>query len=617
MKHLSIFLTLALLLAACNSPAAMPSTAENVSSEEEITSSVPKTVEFSSASQSDAILFTWRMPILEKPSAEQVASVEFWKNDEYLANLIKDYPDNFHYGDLLSDSGDIYFPISRRLRRWGILGEFGDSDAYLSFIKNEDGHYYHELNLDEYMLLAKLMYGGENTGVGPSEYLPSLSEWFDYKNNNVLLRFSYDAQHKYLGDLTITKITPLADNGVDAVQLSVEDRSNNNITIINKIITLDLFWDEQIGYVPQKIISELPDNPVTIQGDVKTFPLLWNDTANEDYYTTSNMNFFGLENIITIGDMAYRFHTDGGTLTADTLNLETMVQQADQVVYQFDSENITGFRNGRNGLIIRTNTAVYLFDDSLRVKERRPWPEKLLTNLPEKAALILSDDISLAAYVIKDGVYLCEIAENAEPKLLQKHPEPESDNVVDYKFMYPICFIGNGNDRLFTGVEMWERAAAYFRIIDTKGNTLDEIPLTATFEHSGGYYEYNQAGAIYYDPITRSEKARGNYYYDFEKGKLEQIDWLQVRYNSFQYQCLPHPEQPNLWYIYAPKEDYDEPRRPIFMQIDFKAGTLSEMPLVVTGAYVTMLAVNEDGKILFSYVCENESGFGVYHPALN
>lgn len=608
MKYLSIMLLFALLLAACESPAPIPipPSSENVSAED-IAPSSAAAIDSSSTSQAEvaasSLFSAWQPP--EKPRAELVASADFWAG-RYLYDIINGYPATYRFGDLMPDSSDIYGSVCSRLVRAGASERMPQTvDSY--------GIKYIELELDEYLLLVKHMYGGNNTGVEESANAPWLSNRIDRENKKILMNIYYDeAQEKRnSAQYVLTEIIPLADNGVDKVQLTVERRSENNFTITENILIYDLFWDDQVGYVPQEITPKPANNQIVIDGNVKTFPSLWGGSANEDSYTTANMNFGYIVKLVTVGETVYRFHLNESALSADILNLETMEQSTNQLIHHFDSEKINGLRNGKNGLLVNTDTAVYLLDDNLEIKKRKPWPKKLYEDKPEKSALILSDDISLVAYAKEDGIYLCEIKENAVPVLLQKHPAPESDNVVDYKFMYPICFAGN--NRLFAGVEMWERIA-YYRVIDLKGNTLDEIPLTVTGIFAGGYCEYNQAGAIYFDPLTQPERESANYYYDFENGRLEQADWLKVSYNDYMYQCLPNPRQSNLWYAYAPQESYGQPQNPIFMLMDFKAGALSQMPLAVTGANATMLAASGGGRILFSYTNANESGFGVYYP---
>lgn len=194
---------------------------------------------------------------------------------------------------------------------------------------------------------------------------------------------------------------------------------------------------------------------------------------------------------MAIGSSAYRFRTEGKSLLADTIDLTTLEQQQGVSILELEEE-IRGIFPQNDGVILYTDSTVVRLGKNLRELLRKPLPSAVQPENMVKP--IFRSDLSYMAFSLKDGLFLCELAADAQPQLLRKHWKGET--VVEYDYLYPLAFLGE--DRLYVAAEMWEASAGYYLIMDYAGNELKRLDYYTTGEISGGYHSYNQELAIYY-----------------------------------------------------------------------------------------------------------------------
>ena len=275
----------------------------------------------------------------------------------------------------------------------------------------------------------------------------------------------------------------------------------------------------------------------------------------------------------------------------------TLEQAIDQPIHNFNDEKIMGIFSGEGSVIIYTNAAAYILDKGLQIQDRKPLPSSI--PMQEAVELTFNRDISKVAYSLEDGIYLCDMAENAQPVLLQKHPQ--KDSIVEQEYLYPVRFLDS--DRLFVGVGMWECSAGYYLILDFDGNTREKVPFFVSGEHSGGYIFHNQAEVIHF--------YEGGSYYNFANEKLEPASWLAIQYGGLA-RCIADPSNPHIWYFSLPQGKWNNTEKTIFVLADTQKRTLTDLPFSVIGANATLLSADDDGNLLFMYAYKGEHSFGVY-----
>ena len=390
---------------------------------------------------------------------------------------------------------------------------------------------------------------------------------------------------------TVQSIEP--HGGVDNVTLTMLFSINPQEPY--RIITYELFWDEWAGYLPKAVSWEYtPTNRTSVEGDAELFPMLWGKKAIPDY-DGAHMLEYNKSHMTAIGSTVYRFAPDGNSLFADTIDLKTLEQRKKVPVCQMDSA-VRGVLPRNDGIILYTDGTVVRLGKDLREQIRKQIPEavkqKDITNT------LFQSDLDYMAFSTQDGLYLCELTDGAQPRLLREHRKGET--IVDGDYLYPLEFLDG--DRLYVAAGMWEASAGYYLILDYQGNELERLDYYTSGMISGGFHSNNAEWAIYY-------QNENTYAYNFVTGAKQEASWLEYQYGG---QCsdLSDPARPSRWYISIPS-DFREPERTDFMLADFDSKTLTRLPLIVHGGMGYILAVSEARQILFVYSYRGEGNFGV------
>ncbi len=533
------------------------------------------------------------------PSIEgELLDESYWRTRE-LPLTIHGMQPNFKRGEIAFTHNGPYLYIPSRLAQDGVLKRYIVGKSVV-------------MPLEDYTYYVEKFFGPENASLLTEKTFDErdvYNEAVDWENGTITLElpYAYDIESNtlniaelgfFVDDWKFTEIAQYTQDERITFRIEVERYEDATLQELFRIETFVLYWDDEVGFIVESSSWRWNEtNQVRVAGEVTRFDTLWGATAEGISPTNFTMPFGG--GLYARNHQVYRFHATKTVLTTDIYNFETAAQALGKVVWDF-KEPITGVREAVNGLIVRTNAAVYRLDGAFQVVERKPWPAKLLTDLTEYSSIVLNGDLTYAAYDNKTGIYLCPMTEDATPTLLQAHPTLATDSPLDSYSLYPIRFIGQ--EELLCGAQGYETISSFYRILDAAGNTLKELRMVTTGIFAGGYLEHNNKIAVFFGQRSDlGEERDSNYYYRYDTGTLYRADWLTLRYNDYEGQCIPDPNNPYVWYF-----------GPQLLRVDFENKTVTQLPVSVEGAPARLLAVCDTGELLFSYNYKNEQGFCVY-----
>jgi hypothetical protein len=554
--------------------------------------------------------------IPDKPTPDQISDPAYWLNN-YLPLTVHGFQPDYQRSNGLSDSSAYNGPYLF-ISTW--LAATGQLPVYLT----TEGRAV--MPLDDFFYYSKLFFGEAS----PDETLQSDSAFdgrIDWENRTIELvifehynsaRDSFDMRsfRWFMDYWKFTEITPYTEDGTEKVKIEIEDYESREFSELNRLETYVLYWNDEVGYIVESSSWRWPDtNQVSFEGDVALLDTLWGIVP--DHHENMPMPIGSVEYLsstMTVDTMHYRPRMDGSKLVTDSFDLTTGEQASGEFIYDFGDERVLelGYEkairhyHSDDGFVVCTNKAAYFFDDSFELVIRKNWPAAIESELQKQDltfGFALNDDFSRVAYTLGqgNGVYLCAMEKDAAPILLQENIPFNTTIMGDYESPYPIRFLGR--DSLFVGVGMWERTGK-FHITDMQGNITTELPFAASGLIGGGNLVLNGTGAII-SPMTEET----DYYFSFENNALEPAGWLDDRIMSGANACVPDANNPYVWYV---SNTYYEEGRTVFVKLDFESKAATLLPFAVIGSDATLLAVGEDGRMLFTYAYKNEKGFGVF-----
>lgn len=581
---LATTMAVAMLLTACGTPRTAESSSESAP-EASVSASESRSEPISTAEPSP---YSWTPP--EKPGAETLSDMAYW--DQQFRYIYTAYPDMFAW-DGSDEAGGRIAPL---LNRDGILEQLPVSDgSSLEGDTPRDGERFAVLTAEEYKALLGLYYGPRAAAAA------NLDSILDADGNILLSDLSFNINPTQNDSYELAHVTQL-DQAMERIALVVNHydwiqgynyetgepfEEHYELSAEHQYI---LRWDGVVGYVAEEISwAFVPTDRVRINGDVRTFDLLWDQSgevvANRTFYETLWVN----------GDDVYRFSIRDKAVLYDHINLATLEQSAGQTLYAFEVAPDRLWQL-QNSIAVMSDGMLYEFDGTLQLQRQVPYPEAM----PANGAALLNDALTQATFCKDNSLYLLDLVPRAEPRLLYTHEHGE--DVVEFEDIYPVRFVHGG--RILVGVGGWEALAVKYLLLDADGNQLAEIPFFVSEEHSGGYSFADTAGIAH-------DYGHDWQYFNFDTLQLSPADFMGFSYHGWWMETAGAPSHPAIRYFSQPKGPELLPEKTIFHMVDFGGGTDLELPFSVTGAVAKLLAVTDSGRMLFCYNYKTEQGFGV------
>jgi len=312
--------------------------------------------------------------------------------------------------------------------------------------------------------------------------------------------------------------------------------------------------------------------------------------------------------MIVHGEDVYRVYIVEDKILYDHINLDTREQSVGHALFTFEASEIRELRFLENSFIAVSDDTLYLFDNQLN-------PVKYVARPPqmpdEKILSVFNRQLTQMVYAEGDNLYLLDLGQNVPPRLLYTHTYSD---VYGPEWVYPVRLLEDG--RIFIGVSWWTSRAIRYMLLNQSGEILAEINWHVGM--SGGFSASNSAGA-FFSGWGAGGGGRQWEYFDFSTLELKEFDNLPFTPGEgFILWALNSHQNPHVWYFIEPRGSHTErgwvTDETLFYKMDFESGIFIELPLVVSDAMATMIAVSESGRFLFSYEHNDERGFVVYTP---
>jgi len=564
---------------------------------------------------------------LQMPEVEQILDPQFWLR--YHLPLTLPVQPNFTLGE-----SEVWFDsVYMHIRDW--LGMSGRAQNYLSE-SNEV-----IISFEMFELYVERFFGVQ-TAAGIIEqanrWMQDIINWEDQTISIDFSRgpgsdlplynletdtFNYQRLSWFMGHWEIIEIVPFTEDGAQKVRIVVRDYS--------RYLTYIYHWDDVVGFAVQSSSWRWPEtNQVRIEGNVREFDTLWGLSGNQvvwyEFAWDSSVASRGSRSIdtgrqlITYGGRVYFVYTQGNELVYNSFDFAIGEQEMGVHIHDFESEEILQVikHHSEDTFLVYTGAAAYRFGYDFELLQRQTWPPAITAEMPGgwRTAVVVNDDLSLVAFSDDTRLYLTEMSEEGAPRLInegQNRIEPDFNNFSLDDIMLPRAVRFLDEDRLLIVHGKWDMSGT-FRVIDLQGQILDEMPFNVGGDLTGGTAILNRHMVAFWAMTTEwahPEDWPHTHVYNLTEGRLERAPWLEEMDFYPERGLIPHPNNPMVWYQTTVRRGPGH----AFYRLDFERGTVTELPLDVFGAHlVTLLAVGENGELLFAYEFQSEYGFGLSTP---
>lgn len=559
----------------------------------------------------------WKSP--EKPGTEALSDISYW--EQQLFALCSAYPDSYQR----NTSTVRQSALPALLYRDGIWAQLPtETDGFVV------------LTQADCRLFIERYYGPEVAAAVTLEDIHG--NGFDRIEHDKIA-FEPVRAMQYTGISSkqeILSVTPLDDN-MDRVELVVNrydtvSRYDDNRNLKEQthapssVHRYTLYWEGTVGYVPENILWEyLPTNRVSLNGNIQAVPVLWGMEPSESLlqslwhqpqlnisepamyklrdlpsaYAMDPSSAPAYQPIYVFGENVYQLWLEGKTLYYDSINLETLEQQTDRILYSFEHVPQVLCQAG-DSIIVLSDHVLYQFDTQMRLYQQIAYPKAL----PDAQWLIVNESVTKIAYCQNNSLYLLDLTPQAQPQLIYTYTRSEEDT-MKVETLYPVRIINN--ERILVGVGGWDAIIKYF-VFAPDCALIAEMPFYVSGELGGGYSFSNAAGILY--------SYFGDWqYYNFNTLQLKAADYIDFDYEGWYTSACRSPvDGQHVWYFSKMQGPDNQPDTTEFYQVDFESGRMIKLPVSVLGAKAKLMAVSKSGRMLFNYKYKNECGFAVYTP---